>query len=55
MYILFLKADILVVAIRQPQLVKSQWIKPGAIVIDVGINTIPGQLLGHPESETGPS
>ncbi|CAI8038144.1 C-1-tetrahydrofolate synthase, cytoplasmic, partial [Geodia barretti] len=35
------RADILVVAIRQPQLVKGQWIKPGAIVIDVGINSIP--------------
>ena len=42
------KADILVVAIRQPQLVKCQWIKPGAIVIDVGINSIPGQIYTIP-------
>ena len=33
-------ADILVAAIGQPRLVKSDWIKPGAIVIDVGINRI---------------
>ncbi len=34
------RADILVAAIGQPRLVKSDWIKPGAIVIDVGINRI---------------
>lgn len=32
------RADILVAAIGQPQLVKATWIKPGATVIDVGIN-----------------
>ncbi|KAI8342097.1 formate--tetrahydrofolate ligase-domain-containing protein [Chlamydoabsidia padenii] len=34
-------ADILVVAIGNPQFVKGDWIKPGAIVIDVGTNPIP--------------
>ncbi len=34
-------ADILVVAIGRPQFVKGDWIKPGAAVIDVGINRIP--------------
>ncbi|CAG9819290.1 unnamed protein product [Phaedon cochleariae] len=34
------KADILVVAIGQPELVKANWIKPGAVVIDCGINAI---------------
>ncbi len=32
------QADILVVAVGKPGLVKGEWIKPGAIVIDVGIN-----------------
>ena len=37
------RADILVVATRQPGMVKKHWVKPGAIVIDVGINSIPGK------------
>lgn len=32
------QADILVAAVGRPELVKSTWVKPGAIVIDVGIN-----------------
>jgi methylenetetrahydrofolate dehydrogenase (NADP+)/methenyltetrahydrofolate cyclohydrolase/formyltetrahydrofolate synthetase len=35
------QADILVVGIGQPELVKGDWIKPGAVVIDCGINPIP--------------
>ncbi|XP_043842080.1 C-1-tetrahydrofolate synthase, cytoplasmic isoform X2 [Dromiciops gliroides] len=35
------KADILVVATGQPEMVKGEWIKPGAIVIDCGINHVP--------------
>jgi methylenetetrahydrofolate dehydrogenase (NADP+)/methenyltetrahydrofolate cyclohydrolase len=34
-------ADILVVAIGRPELVRGDWIKPGATVIDVGINRVP--------------
>jgi methylenetetrahydrofolate dehydrogenase (NADP+)/methenyltetrahydrofolate cyclohydrolase len=34
-------ADILVVAIGKPELVRGDWIKPGAAVIDVGINRVP--------------
>ena len=34
------KADILVAAVGMPELVKASWVKPGAIVIDVGINAI---------------
>lgn len=34
------KADILVAAVGIPELVKASWVKPGAIVIDVGINAI---------------
>ncbi len=37
------RADILVVAAGKPGLVKADWIKPGAIVIDVGINRIMSQ------------
>eukprot|EP01120_Amphizonella_sp_Union-15-10_P004207 TRINITY_DN14840_c0_g1_i1.p1 TRINITY_DN14840_c0_g1~~TRINITY_DN14840_c0_g1_i1.p1 ORF type:complete len:320 (+),score=71.30 TRINITY_DN14840_c0_g1_i1:82-960(+) len=42
-------ADILVAAIGQAEMVKKEWIKPGATVIDVGINTDPsgnGKLVG---------
>lgn len=35
------KGDILVVAVGQPEMVKGEWIKPGAIVIDCGINYVP--------------
>jgi methylenetetrahydrofolate dehydrogenase (NADP+) / methenyltetrahydrofolate cyclohydrolase len=34
------RADILVAAIGKPQMVKASWIKPGAVVIDVGINRV---------------
>ncbi|KAF2069401.1 hypothetical protein CYY_009275 [Polysphondylium violaceum] len=41
------EADILVVAIGQTKLVKKDWIKPGAVVIDVGMNTDEnGKLCG---------
>ena len=40
------RADILVAAVGRPRLVKKDWIKPGAIVIDVGINRVDGKLLG---------
>jgi methylenetetrahydrofolate dehydrogenase (NADP+)/methenyltetrahydrofolate cyclohydrolase len=36
------RADLLIVAIGQPQMVRADWIKPGATVIDVGINRITG-------------
>ena len=37
------RADLLVAAIGRPEMVRSDWIKPGATVIDVGINRIPGE------------
>lgn len=41
------RADILVAAAGKPGLVKGEWIKPGAIVIDVGINRLPdGKICG---------
>jgi methylenetetrahydrofolate dehydrogenase (NADP+)/methenyltetrahydrofolate cyclohydrolase len=36
------QADILVAAVGRPEMVKADWIKPGATVIDVGINRVPG-------------
>lgn len=35
------EADILVAAVGRPQMVKADWVKPGATVIDVGINRVP--------------
>lgn len=47
------KADILVVAVGKPGLVKGNWVKPGAVVIDVGINRLAdGRLVGDVEFET---
>jgi methylenetetrahydrofolate dehydrogenase (NADP+)/methenyltetrahydrofolate cyclohydrolase len=37
------RADILVAAIGRPEMVRQDWIKPGATVIDVGINRISGE------------
>jgi methylenetetrahydrofolate dehydrogenase (NADP+)/methenyltetrahydrofolate cyclohydrolase len=34
------EADIVVAAVGQPEMVKASWIKPGATVIDVGINAV---------------
>ncbi|MEO7066902.1 MAG: bifunctional methylenetetrahydrofolate dehydrogenase/methenyltetrahydrofolate cyclohydrolase FolD [Rhodanobacter sp.] len=44
------QADILIVAVGKPGLVKGEWIKPGAVVIDVGINRLEdGHLVGDVE------
>ncbi len=37
------RADLLVAAIGKPEFVRADWIKPGATVIDVGINRMPGE------------
>jgi len=40
-------ADVVVVAIGRPESVRGDWIKPGAVVVDVGINRLPdGRLVG---------
>lgn len=44
-------AEILVVAVGKPNLIKGDWIKEGAIVIDVGINRIAGKIIGDVEFE----
>lgn len=44
------RADVVVAAIGKPDFVKGAWIKPGAIVIDVGINRLDsGKLVGDVE------
>jgi len=40
------RADIVVAAVGRPAMVKGDWIKPGAAVIDVGINRVDGKLVG---------
>ncbi len=45
------RAEVLVVAVGKPKLVKGDWIKPGAVVIDVGINRVDGKLVGDVEFE----
>lgn len=43
-------ADLVVVAVGKPELVKGDWIKPGAIVVDVGMNRLDdGHLVGDVE------
>jgi len=41
------RADILCVAIGRPDMVRGDWIKPGAIVIDVGVNRVPAPEKGE--------
>jgi methylenetetrahydrofolate dehydrogenase (NADP+)/methenyltetrahydrofolate cyclohydrolase len=46
------QADIVIVAVGKPGLVRGEWIKPGAVVIDVGINRLDdGRLVGDVEFE----
>jgi methylenetetrahydrofolate dehydrogenase (NADP+)/methenyltetrahydrofolate cyclohydrolase len=41
------RADILIAAVGKPEIVRGDWIQPGATVIDVGINRLPdGRLVG---------
>jgi methylenetetrahydrofolate dehydrogenase (NADP+)/methenyltetrahydrofolate cyclohydrolase len=43
-------ADILVAAVGRPEMVKADWVKPGATVIDVGINRVPAPEKGEGKS-----
>ncbi|HUD30825.1 MAG TPA: bifunctional methylenetetrahydrofolate dehydrogenase/methenyltetrahydrofolate cyclohydrolase FolD [Novosphingobium sp.] len=40
------RADIVVAAVGRPEMVKGDWLKPGATIIDVGINRVPGAEEG---------
>ncbi len=45
------RADVLVVAVGRPEMVKGEWIKEGAVVIDVGVNRTENGLVGDVEFE----
>lgn len=40
------KADVLVVAVGHPKLITADMVKPGAVVVDVGINRVEGKVVG---------
>jgi methylenetetrahydrofolate dehydrogenase (NADP+)/methenyltetrahydrofolate cyclohydrolase len=44
-------ADVLVSAVGVPRLVKRDWIRPGAAVIDVGVTEVDGQIVGDVDFE----
>jgi methylenetetrahydrofolate dehydrogenase (NADP+) / methenyltetrahydrofolate cyclohydrolase len=45
------RADILIAAIGSPHFVKKEMVKPGAVVIDVGINRVRDKLIGDVDFE----
>lgn len=45
------QADVLVAAVGSPRMVKADWIKPGAAVIDVGVTEVEGKLVGDVDFE----
>jgi len=45
------RADIVAVAVGVPHLIKGEWIKEGAIVVDAGINTVDGKIVGDVDFE----
>ncbi|MDH7570419.1 MAG: bifunctional 5,10-methylenetetrahydrofolate dehydrogenase/5,10-methenyltetrahydrofolate cyclohydrolase, partial [Armatimonadota bacterium] len=46
------EAEILVVAVGQPEMVRGDWIRPGAVVIDVGTSRVEGKLRGDVHFES---
>lgn len=46
------RAEIVVAAAGRPGLIKGDWVRPGAIVIDVGENVVNGRLVGDVEYDT---
>lgn len=48
-------ADIVVAAVGRPNFVQGDWIKPGATVIDVGINRVDGRLVGDVDFDSAAS
>jgi methylenetetrahydrofolate dehydrogenase (NADP+)/methenyltetrahydrofolate cyclohydrolase len=45
------RADLIVAATGSPRMVKADWIKPGAAVIDVGVTSVDGELVGDVDLE----
>jgi methylenetetrahydrofolate dehydrogenase (NADP+)/methenyltetrahydrofolate cyclohydrolase len=44
------RADIIVAAVGRPNMVKADWVKPGAVIIDVGINRVETTVDGETKS-----
>ncbi len=44
------RADIIVAAVGRPNMVKADWVKPGAVIIDVGINRVETMVNGETRS-----
>ena len=47
------RADVLIAAVGRPKMVGADWVKPGAIVIDVGVNRLESGLVGDVDFEAG--
>jgi methylenetetrahydrofolate dehydrogenase (NADP+)/methenyltetrahydrofolate cyclohydrolase len=45
------RADLIVAATGSPRMVKADWIRPGAAVIDVGVSSVDGELVGDVDLE----
>ena len=45
------RADVLIAAVGRGRMVKGDWVKPGAVVIDVGMNRVDGKLAGDVDFE----
>jgi methylenetetrahydrofolate dehydrogenase (NADP+)/methenyltetrahydrofolate cyclohydrolase len=45
------RADVLIAAVGRPKMVTADWVKPGATVIDVGVNRLEGGLVGDVDFE----
>ncbi|MCA9098329.1 MAG: bifunctional 5,10-methylene-tetrahydrofolate dehydrogenase/5,10-methylene-tetrahydrofolate cyclohydrolase, partial [Planctomycetaceae bacterium] len=45
------RADVIVAAAGSPRMVKGDWIKPGAAVMDVGVTEVDGKLVGDVDFE----
>jgi methylenetetrahydrofolate dehydrogenase (NADP+)/methenyltetrahydrofolate cyclohydrolase len=45
------EAEVLVAAVGRPRLVRAEWIRPGAAVIDVGVSQVDGELVGDVDFE----
>ena len=48
-------ADIVVAAVGRPGFVRGEWLKPGACVVDVGINRVDGRLVGDVDFDSAAS
>jgi methylenetetrahydrofolate dehydrogenase (NADP+)/methenyltetrahydrofolate cyclohydrolase len=40
------RGDVLIAAVGRPEMVRGDWVKPGAVVIDVGVNRLESGLVG---------